>query len=223
MQSSFIKNKAINLRGRGYSYNIISQKLGVSKSSLSGWLKEIPFHPNRTVLNRIKFGPLRSAELRHNIKVANILKIKQEAKRELGSVSKRDLLLLGIGLYLGEGAKFGESIKIINSDPQIIRVAIKWFKEIFGLTSKNITIAIHLYPDNNINKCLQYWSKTVNIPVEQFRKTQIDRRLNKSGKKKRKLPYGTAHLTVVSNNNSEFGVKLHRRIMGLMDGIFEQI
>jgi len=223
MQPSFLKNKAIILRKRGYSYNLISKKLGVSKSSLSGWLKETPFHPNRLVLDRIKFGPLKSAELRHNIKVADIIKEKGKARKELGIISKRDLFLLGIGLYLGEGSKLYESIRIINSDPQIIKLAIKWFKEICGLNNNNITIAIHLYPDNDVNKCLKYWSKTINIPIRQFRQTQIDRRINKSSNKKRKLPYGTAHLTIISNGNQNFGVKLHRRIMGWIDGVYKQM
>lgn len=223
MQPSYIKNKAIKLRGQGFSYNIISKKIGISKSTLSNWLKEVPFSPNKIVLKRIETGPLKSGRISHNKRVRNITEIKKLAKNELGKLSHRDLWMIGLGLYLGEGSKIYESIKIINSDPKIVKLSIKWFKDILKLKNENITIAIHLYPDNNINKCLNFWSKLLNIPLKQFRKTQIDRRLNKSNKKKRKLPYGTAHITAVSNNNQEFGVKLHRRIMGWIDSILEQV
>jgi len=132
------------------------------------------------------------------------------------------LWLLGLGLYLGECSKTYEMVRIINSNPQIIRVAVKWFKEICQLENANITIALHLYPDNNINECIKYWQKETNLPFTQFRKTQIDKRMDKSNKRKNKLPYGTAHLTIIGNGNKNFGVKLHRKIMGWMEHVFER-
>jgi len=222
MQPSRIKAEAVSLRKRGYSYNIIAEKLGVSKSSLSGWLKEIPYSPNNRVLQRIKAGPIKSAQRRHNQKVADILEIKSFAKKELGNLSKRDIWLVGIGLYIGEGSKLFESTRIINSDPQVIRLAVRWFKEICGLREENITIAIHIYPDNDIEKCIRYWSKTTGLSKGQFRKTQIDKRKGKSGKKHRKLPFGTAHLSIVAKQNKEAGVMLNRRIMGWIDSVYEQ-
>lgn len=217
MKVGNFKEKALKLRNQGDSYNLISDKLGISKSTLSGWFKDIPYIPNEKVLKRIKMGPHISGRMRHKIKVDSILKARSIAKIELGKLSKRDLWMAGLGLYLGEGSKIYEHIRVINSDPKIIGLAIKWFKEICGLEAKNITIAIHLYPDNNIKTCLDFWRKSTRLPREQFRKTQIDKRVDKSNKKKRKLPYGTAHLSIVSNGNPECGVFLHRKIMGWID------
>lgn len=211
------KEKTIELRKKGYSYSLIVKKIGVSKSTLSAWLKEIPFKPNKEVRQRIINGPLKSGELKHNKRVREIKEIKKEAKSELGKITNRDLWMLGIGLYLGEGSKTYEIIRIINSDPKIVKLSVRWFKEVCGLSENNITIAIHLYPDNNEKECLTYWSKKLNISLVQFRKTQIDRRIGKSAMKARKLQYGTAHVTITSNGNPDFGVKLHRRIMGWMD------
>lgn len=223
MQPSYTKLQAIALREKGFSYNLISQKLGLSKSTLSDWLKDIPFHPNRTVMRRIQYGPLKSAEKRHNEKVKSIHEIKETAKREIGLITRRDIWMLGIGLYFGEGSKIYETVKVINSDPSIIKLAMRWLKEICGLQNENITVAVHLYPDNNEIESLHFWSRSLGLPLKQFRKTQIDTRLDKSGKKKRKLPYGTAHVSIVSNGNPKFGVKLHRRIMGWLEGIIDNV
>ena len=223
MQPSHIKDNVLKLRKKGYSYNLIVDELGVSKSTLSNWLKDVPFHPNASVLKRINNGPIKSGQIQHNLKVKNVKEIKNLAKKELGELTRRDLWLLGLGLYLGEGSKTYETIRIINSDPQIIKLAIKWFKQICKLEDINITIAIHLYPDSNIDECIKYWQKETKLPIKQFRKTQIDKRTNKSNKKKGKLPYGTAHLTIISNGNKNLGVKLHRRIMGWVENIFEKI
>ncbi len=211
------------MRKQGDSYSMITSKLDVSKSTLSSWLKEIPYEPNEKVWARIKSGPLKSGKIKHNKKVQDIARIKKISGQELGKITARDVWMLGLGLYLGEGSKSYEIIRIINSDPKIIKLAVKWFKNTCGLSSKNITIAIHLYPDNDEKECLTYWSKAVNIPLVQFRKTQVDSRTDKSDKKMRKLPYGTAHVTIVSNGNPDFGVNLHRRIMGWIESSLGQI
>lgn len=69
---------------------------------------------------------------------------------------------------------------------------------------------------------MNFWSKATGIPKKQFGKTQIDRRTNKSEKKKRKLPYGTIRLTVRTKGKKEFGVSLHRRIMGWIETALNQ-
>jgi len=218
-----LKEKAINYRKRGYSYNMISEKLGLAKSTLSNWLWEIPYMPNKVVKKRIKLNYLKIAQFQHDQKITDIEKMKKLAKQELGRLSKRDLWLLGIGLYFGEGAKIQENIRIINSNPEIIKIAIKWFKETCDLKNENFAPAVHLYPDNNIRKTIRYWVKITGIPEKQFGKAQVDRRTNKSDKKKRKLPYGTLHLQIKSCRKKEFGRSLHRRIMGWIEAISNQI
>jgi len=223
MKALVIKEKAINYRKRGYSYGMISEKIGLSKSTLSTWLKEIPYIPSKRVINRIGAARAKSAQTKHNQKVANILMAKKLAKKELGKLTKRDLWLLGIGLYLGEGTKSQETVQMINSDPKVIKLSIEWLKRICGLSVKNFTITVYAYPDNNIQKTINFWSKTTGISKNQFSKTQIDRRTDKLIKNKRKLAYGTARLTVKTNGKKEFGASLHRRIMGWIEALSSQI
>jgi len=219
-----IKEKAIRYRKQGYSYTMISQELGLAKSTLSDWLKEIPYRPNKKVIYRIGAARAKSARTRHKQKIANIFMAKKLAKKELGKLTKRDLWLLGIGLYWGEGDKFSnERVGIMNSDPKIIKTAIEWFRKICGVTTKNFVLTIHTYPDNNIVETIEYWSKITGIPKKQFGKTQIDKRTNKSRKKKGKLPYGTVKLVIKSNGKKEFGAFLHRRIMGWIEAVLSQI
>ncbi|OGI42368.1 MAG: hypothetical protein A2593_01625 [Candidatus Moranbacteria bacterium RIFOXYD1_FULL_44_9] len=201
---------------------MITDRLGISKSTLSCWFKEIPFTPNKYVIGRIKKGPFKSGQIRHNQRVADIAKIKKLAKNELGTITKRDLWMLGLGLYIGEGSKAYETAQLINSDPAIVKLAIKWFKDICGIDNDHITIAMHLYPDNNEKECRDYWKKITGLSKKQFRKTQIDRRLDKSSSKRRKLLYGTVLLSIISNGDSNFGVNLHRRIMGWIESSLVQ-
>jgi hypothetical protein len=128
-----------------------------------------------------------------------------------------------LGLYLGEGCKSYDIIRIINSDPKVVKLAVKWFKEILNLTDDNLMVLLHLYPDNNVKECLKFWSKTTGLPLSNFRKTHIDTRTGKSKLKKNKLPYGTAHISIVSRGDKDKGSRLFRRLLGWMDGVLSQV
>ena len=218
-----LKEKAINYRKKGYSYNMISQKIRVSKSTLSDWLNKIPFSPNKEVIKRIGLAKLKSALFKHNKKINEIAEMGSLAKKELGKITKRDLWLLGIGLYLGEGNKSYENLGFSNSDPKTIKIVVAWFKKNCHLKKTNFNPYIHAYPDNNIEKTISYWSKITGVPKKQFGKTYIDKRTDKLRTKIKTLPYGTIDLRIRSCGEKEFGKRLHRRIMGWIESATDQI
>lgn len=222
MKPVSLKEKALNYRKKGYSYNMISKELGLAKSTLSSWLGDIPYKPNKEVIKRIKAGPAKAAQNKQKKKIATIKFIKKKAKKELGKLTKRDLWLLGIGLYLGEGRKFQEAIRITNSDPKTIKTASKWFRKICGLKNENFKPSVHIYPDINIKTVINYWSKIIGVPEKQFGRTQIIKGNNKIIKK-RKSSYGTLNLHIKSCGQKRFGKNLHRRIMGWIEAALNQI
>jgi len=213
------KNKATELRKRGYSYNYIAQKINVSKSSLSSWLADVPYTPNQETIDRIGKARAKSGQVKSQQKLNSILKAREVAKKDIGILTRRDLFMLGLGLYIGEGSKADNLVRIVNANPKVILLAIRWFKEVARLSNENFSIRIHLYPDNNIEECLNFWSKVTGLLRKQFQKTQIDLRKNKKKTKKGKLPYGTAHLTVKSNGRKELGVFLSRRVAAWIEEV----
>ena len=166
---------------------------------------------------------MQSAQFKHDQKMSDIKRMKRLAKKELGKLSKREFWLLGIGLYLGEGNKAHEQIRLSNSDPETIFLALKWFRMFCGLKNENFRIKVHIYPDIDPRKAVNYWSKITNLSKKHFDKIQIDKRTNKSSKKRRKLPYGTVQIAIKSNGKKEFGRSLHRRIMGWIENSLNQV
>lgn len=219
MAKRYLKDKAISLRNEGFSYSDIQIKIGVSKSTLSDWLKGMPYRPNKFVLDKLKRAQEESSRARTRIRLESERKSLLSAKDDIGtSISKRDLLFLGIGLYLGEGSKTG-MVRVVNSDPEIIKLTMIWLRKTYGLLNKNFSIRIHLYPDSDIQRSIGFWSKNTGLPVSQFHKTSIDYRMNKRLENKGKLPFGTAHLTVKSCGEKKFGVFLQRRILSSIEVI----
>lgn len=214
--------RAIVLREAGYSYTYISRETGLSKSTLSGWLASIPYRPNEETILRVGRAIAAANARKTEMKRLSIIGIHMEAAKQIGSLSKRDLFMFGLGLYTGEGSKTADITRITNADPEVIRLAIAWFRSI-GVRRKQFFLTLHLYPDSNVRECLQFWSDTTTIPRNQFGKVQIDRRTNKKSSRAGKLPHGTAHLTVRAMGRTEFGVCLARRIKGWTDAVTRDV
>jgi hypothetical protein len=221
MHTRELKYKAIKLREEGFSYSYISSNLVVAKSTLSVWLKDIKFIPNKLIIDKIDESNRKLVEIKRVDKLNSMSQAFDFAEESVGKLTLRDLFILGIGIYIGEGSKVGNFIRIANSDPRIIKFAIKWFKECFDLKDSNFKLRIHMYPDNNEEKVIKFWMNVLKVKKDAFYSSSLDRRANKQKKNKSTLPYGTAHLSVVSNGNKDFGVLLHRKILASIDSVLK--
>ena len=86
------------------------------------------------------------------------------------SLTKRDKLMLGIGLYWGEGVKASTSgTAIVNSDPAVILFARNWFEQI-GVKRSEFNPYIYVSeihkPRERIIRA--FWSGYLDIPSDQF-------------------------------------------------------
>jgi hypothetical protein len=214
------KDTAIKLRRRGYSYNYIAKMTGLSISTLSYHLSRIPYTPNTKTIETIGRARIASARAKALAKRKTIDEAKARARKDVGRVSSRDLFMLGLGLYIGEGSKTNDIVRLVNTDYRVIKLYMGWLQS-FGLTLKNFVIRIHLYPDSNVRDAEEYWMEKTGLPRSQFQPASIDRRAGKDRKRSGTHEHGTAHVTVRSRGDKAFGVVLARWISGCMEEVLE--
>lgn len=172
---SLIKEQVIRMRLKGLSYSQIKSKIKISKSTLSVWLREYPLSPERIKklrdLNPQRIENCRNTKLKNRQnKLENVYK---DISKEIGLFSKRDLFIAGMFLYWGEGTKTSrDMVAFTNTDPSMIKFFIKWMEQ-FNISRKKMKVKLHLYSDMNINEKNKFWSKTLNIPKENFRKPYV--------------------------------------------------
>ncbi|MEI6420463.1 MAG: hypothetical protein WCO30_02395, partial [bacterium] len=147
----------------------------------------------------------------------SILKAEKEALCEIGNFTQRDLFMLGIGIYIGEGSKTADSVRITNSDPKIIKTGINWFTKSCGLQKNNFSIRMHLYPDSDEKECFVYWSSVTGLPKSAFLKTYVDNRPNKNTKNSGKTPFGTVHVGIKGKGSFFF-----RKILSWIDVVHQK-
>lgn len=214
---SIIKKQAILMRKQGSSLLDISQKLHISKSTASLWLRDFPL--NRGVLiERQKMNGARMGAIQKRRRVERENIALQEARKEIGELNKRDLFMLGVALYVGEGTKWQNLVRIVNSDPKVIRLAVRWLREICNVDKKSIFLRIHGYPDTNFKKAREYWGDISGIDKTNFQSNVVDKRVGKS-EKRGVLPFGTIHVTVVGDGRAgtSLGLKIRKWMEVVLD------
>jgi len=167
------KLRAVALREKGYSLNEIVEAVGVAKSSVSEWVRNIPLTEKgrQRLLTKIKLGQLVSAENKRKKTQELLADYYRKAAEEHEHIKfdKNLKRLLCALLYWCEGAKDpSRGINFVNSDPSVIRSFLRLFRESFEMREKKFRIALHLHEYHKPRTQLRFWSKITNVPVEQF-------------------------------------------------------
>lgn len=214
---SLLKTKAIRLRKKGLSYNEIRKKIGVAKSTLSFWLKDIPLSPEhrkRLYTKQIQIlakGPQSQRERR----LREVERIIKEAEREIQvPLSFETYRLMGAALYWAEGSK-GKRFQMTNSDPYLILFTVRWIKLVFKISPKNLKARLNIYPQQNETEIKKFWSDLTGIPFDNFGKSYI-KPISK-GYKKNTLYYGTIRVEIPKSAD------LQCRLFGWLKAVFKDI
>lgn len=213
------KVAAIQLRKGGKSYNEISRRLNIPKSTLSYWLKDKKFSyslkqnlvrkssqiwsENITRYNKNRAKIIKDEHLKNQLKIANNIK----------KLSSYELKLLGTALYWAEGGKRGNRFEFTNSDPEIIKIIILFLNKVCLVEKSFIKIQLGLHQGIDGHKAKNYWHRLTGIPLKNFYKITVNKNIASKGRRpKNRLPYGTIQLKV-------HDVKLFDKILGWIQGI----
>ena len=219
------KVQARKLRVQGKSIRDIAHSLGVSRASASLWCRDI-------VLSRIQMdtlqknmldgnyrGRLKGAEVQRQKRLQKLEKYEIEGRKALRSISERDLLMLGLGLHLGEGTKGGDRVGFTNSNPAIIKLFLIWIRKVFTISNERIScrVMINAIHSKRIKNVEKEWSKILQIPLAQFKKPVLIKVKNKKIYENAGTYLGTLSITITKSSELQY------RILGLMQGLIYKL
>lgn len=219
------KDKALSLRRKGKSISEIAEKLDAPKSTVGVWCRNIKLGKKQIerLAKRQESGSYRGRmkflERIRKDRLFQTEKLKKEGLSEIKNISKRDLFIAGIAMYLSEGAtsESSEEVSFTNSDYRAVLFIKRWFKEICRVSDDRfiIQIRINKIHKNKVIDAENYWSKVTNIPVGQFSKTILIKSRSKKVYPKDNIYYGTIRLKVRQ------GTQLRRKINGWVEGLLK--
>src|SRR4051812_23941679 len=138
-----LREKAVELRMKGFTLNEIVEKLSLSKTTIYYWIKhlKIEFHNTKNQSKALKL-----------VQIANSKKFKKlrDEAYEQGLKDFNDLLKINtfrdfIIIYLTEGfRKSKNTAQVTNSNHNIINITKKWFEK---FSSKKPFYQLQYYKD----------------------------------------------------------------------------
>ncbi|KOT93657.1 hypothetical protein ADK70_13685 [Streptomyces rimosus subsp. pseudoverticillatus] len=212
-----LRARARELRGRGMTYDAIQVELGCSKSSISLWVRDMPRPPRRSSEQASAIAK-RGWETTLRRREEERQRTKRAAADEVGTLSDRELFLIGVGLYWAEGTKSkpyrrAEVVTFINSDPDMIEVYLAWLK-LMGVTGDRLNFRVMIHESADVPAAEQYWADLLGVDAAAFGKTTLKKHNPKTVRKNVGESYHGCLVVRVRQ-----GADLYRRIEGWWYGI----
>lgn len=211
------QHRARDLRAEGWPYNDIAAELGVSKSSVSLWCRDVEIDEAawaaRASANRNHGARNRTPNRLQLAKAAQIDAARRWAEAVVGELSDRDLLIAGAALYAGEGSKVdGNGVRFANSDPRMIQLHLRWLRRFFAVDESRLRMKLYLHVGLDLEAATAFWSELARIPVEQF--NQPYRAVPDPSIRRSKHPLGCPSVIYTCS-------RTHREVMGLVAALLQ--
>lgn len=173
------KKHAIALRRKGFSIKDIAEKVGVSRGSVSVWVRDISLSGKQRARLKQKMidgghaGRLAGAAWNKQQRLIRLAKHKENALQKIKKVSTQDLFFLGLGLYWGEGFKSEKaSAGFSNSDPRVINVMVVWLEQCMNIPRDRLRMQIFISDTHRGRAQVieRYWLEVTGLPKSQCAK-----------------------------------------------------
>jgi transcriptional regulator with XRE-family HTH domain len=209
-------------REGGLSYSEIEAQTGISRSTLSSWLREIPLSAEQEARLQGRLRANRAAFAARALPINR--KRYRDARRKASQAGEAVLNKIAVDhpirelafamLYLGDGAKTHNRVSLSSIKPGIIRYFIHELLNLYQVDKSKIKVNLHLIQSARTleSKIMEWWSMALNWPAEHFAKTQYDRR--KTVSKVTNSYHGVCIATV-------YDTYLQERILGLAQAFIQ--
>lgn len=221
-----VREVAVAMRLDGKSYVEIADRLGVSKSTCSLWLRSLP----RPAVDQERAGKAQEARLRGLRDRGLRDRIERDAQGDtlsadvaegLGEVTARDLMVTFAVSYWCEGAKRKpwnrqERMVWMNSDPMLVRLFLEGLR-ILDVDADRLRLSVHIHASANERAARLFWSGVTGIDASRFQPSTIKRHNPTTRRKNVGAGYhGCLSIRVLQ------GRALYRVVQGMLDGLAHQ-
>lgn len=185
----------------GLAITDIARRLGVSKSSVSLWVRDIVLTPEQHEVLRGRNALQYRQALAHVIRSAKARqrRIACQVQGHIAAARGEPLHAIGCMLFWAEGARVRHSVKLTNSDPELLRLFIRFVRTYFDVPNEKFRVWCNLFADHaqRQREVERFWLDVLELPRSCLIKSTVNVYSRHSQKKRTNmLPYGTCQLTV---------------------------
>ncbi len=159
------QEEARRLRAAGKTLAEIAEQLHASKSSVSLWVRNVPFTPSKR-----RYGPRARYHPWQTRKLREIEEMNQWGADRIGRLTEKAFLAAGAALYAGEGSKRDHSVRFANTDVAMVQFFCAWLRQFFEIDESRLRVRVYLHQGLDLDAAERFWSEATGIPRAQFRK-----------------------------------------------------
>jgi hypothetical protein len=190
------RDMARKLRREGLSMREIERRLGVARSTVSLWVREIELTDHQRESLRSRGGSARSQARRIYYRAR-----RGRSQEEGRGVARRGDAFHAAGcmLYWAEGSKNRNCAQMTNADPEVLRFFASFLRHYFEVVDEQFSVTCNLFADHlsHQREIERFWLDTLELPESCLRKSIVNVYSKYSQKKRQnRLPYGTCRVTV---------------------------
>lgn len=171
------KQRAIELRKKGYSYRDIMHEVDAAKSSISLWLHKLPLtrderkHLKSRRNHNISRGRIKAGAALHTRRLERDKILFEKTRIEFDQNKHDPLFFVGIALYWAEGAKRSSTFSFTNSDSDMINIMLNWIEKFWQIPRSAIKVRLFSHKPYAHERCEERWAREINISPLNFKKT----------------------------------------------------
>lgn len=167
------QERARALRRRGWTYGEICAELGVSRSSVSLWTRDVVVD-DAVWAARVRTNRRSGAQVRRPNRLAvarqvELAALREEGRRRIGRLTDRELLVAGTALYAGEGKKDDGMVAFANSDPRMVLFFVTWLRRFFETDETRLRVQLYLHEGLDLVAANRFWAELTDKSESRFR------------------------------------------------------
>lgn len=190
-------------RDDGLPLSVIAARLGVSKSSVSRWVRDVELEPEQHAALRA-LNPRYNAQRRGQLGRRQSARLARLAAQDHGRDLARQgdpLHLMGCMLYWAEGSKSRNVVVFVNSDADMVALFLEFLQRCYGVPNSSVALSVncHVAADRDPAAITHWWLNRLSLPPSCARAPTVNN-VSVASRRRRGhvLPYGTARLAVYS-------------------------
>jgi hypothetical protein len=203
----FVKSEERNLarqlrREQGLAVKEIARRVGVSVSSVSIWVRDVPLTPEQEAALDAR-NPVRNGQRLGTVNnSARCRALREEAQRHGRELARRGdpQFAGGCMLYWAEGSKNRNQLGFTNADPEMVDLFVHFLRRCYGVPRERIALTVNVHLGNGmpLEEIESWWLTRLDLPRSSLRRSVVNRPSRASQRKRRTLAYGTVRVVVSS-------------------------
>ncbi len=185
-----LRISARELRSQGMDYEEIAAALGVAKSSVSLWVRDLPTSARLSYAEcrkRSAEGAARYWAAERPAREATRTAAREAAAAEIGELTDREIVIAGAIAYWCEGTKSkphrpDARVIFTNSDPALIQFFLR-FLDATGTLRTDLAFRVFIHESADVESAQRFWLEVTGASPGQFRTPALKRHNPKTARK----------------------------------------